>query len=226
MTQPHPSEFFGPERAETYEARFAKLAALRDALLLVTGTAFHSLPDNARILCAGAGTGLEILDLARYRPGWTFYAVEPAPAILDKCRIAVATAGMGDRCTFHEGFLDSAPEAEPFDAATALLVSHFILERSARQAFYAEIARRLRPDGRLVTAELVSDPGGEDHAGIMETWYDTLRYAGADEAGIEAYKGSFTRGVSLLGPGEHTRLIEQAGFFRPVPLFQAVLMRG
>ena len=103
----------------TYDERFAAIAPMRDTLHLLTRAILGDLPADARILCVGAGTGLELLDLARAFPRWRFTAVEPATPMLNRCREKAAEAGVASRCTFHEGYLDSLPPAEPFDGRRA-----------------------------------------------------------------------------------------------------------
>lgn len=93
------------------------------------------------------GTGSELIYLAQRFPQWHFTAVEPSAPMLDVCRRRVEACGIASRCVFHEGYLDSLPGSGAFDAATSLLVSHFILERGARSNFFRAIAKH---SGRTV----------------------------------------------------------------------------
>jgi tRNA (cmo5U34)-methyltransferase len=113
---------FDEKRAATYDERAAKLAPLRDTLHLLTRLILAELPNNARILCIGVGTGLELIYLAHEFPQWQFTAVEPAPAMLEICRQKAEASGIASRCTWHEGYLDSLPVSEPFDAATQQVI--------------------------------------------------------------------------------------------------------
>lgn len=225
MNQIDPSTLFGRDHAETYETRFERMAPLRDALQLLTRSALRPLPETARILCVGAGTGLEMRDLARANPGWHFTAVDPAPAMLDKCREAVAAAGLEDRCTLHDGYLDTLPDEDglAFDGATSLLVSHFILDREARRAYFAEIARRLKPGARLAVADLASDMDSPAQGDVRAVWCDAQ---GIEPSGIAAYLDNLSGGVLLVAPDEQADLIAAAGFHRPVQIFQGGLIHG
>ncbi|MCU0544466.1 MAG: hypothetical protein MUE44_20220 [Oscillatoriaceae cyanobacterium Prado104] len=51
---------FDRERASRYDQQFAKLAPMRDALNLSIRMVLSELPEDARILCVGVGTGCEI----------------------------------------------------------------------------------------------------------------------------------------------------------------------
>ena len=95
------------------------------------------------MLCVGAGTGAELSYLAERFPGWRFTAVEPSAPMLEVCRRRAEAQGIEGRCIFHEGYLESLPPSEPFDAATSLLVSQFILDPEERSGFFRAIAGRL-----------------------------------------------------------------------------------
>jgi hypothetical protein len=45
------------QQASSYDQKWSRLAAFRDALHLLIGSVIRDLPANARVLCVGAGTG-------------------------------------------------------------------------------------------------------------------------------------------------------------------------
>ncbi len=123
------------QQATSYDERWARTAPIREALHFLLEAVFADLPADARILCVGAGTGEEIAYLARRFPRWSFTAVEPSGAMLEVCRNKAIEGGYAERCQFHEGFLQSLPEQDAFDAATCFLVSQFILEPGPVRSF-------------------------------------------------------------------------------------------
>ncbi len=226
MPNQEPPIAFDKERASSYDTQYAKLAPISAALHLLMRVCFSGLPAEARTLCVGVGTGSELLYLAREFPQWRFTAVEPAAPMLDICRERAADAGIADRCTFHEGYLDTLPASPPFDAATSLLVSHFLVDTEAQRGFYREIAARLRPDGLLVSAALVADPSGSASPSLLDVWMQMQAYSGVATEALETMRGAYGKAFAAQGPREVEEIIESSGFRTPVLFFQAVLIHA
>lgn len=222
---PEPAQPFDAQHAASYDERWAPLAPLRDSLHLQMRFILQELPAAARVLCVGVGTGAELLALARAFPGWHFVALDPSAPMLDVCRRKAVEAGVADRCEFHAGYLPDLPPGEPFDAATTILVSQFITDRTRRTDFFRDIARRLRPDGLLVTADLTAAPAGR-HESLLVLWSQMMRHIGASEAQIQAMLASYGRDVALLPAPALEALLTQAGFVRPVRFSQSLLIHA
>jgi len=226
MPQPDPSLLFDETHAANYDERFAKLAPLRDLLNLFTKVILSGQPEEARILCAGAGTGADLIYLAEHFPRWRFTAVEPSAPMLDVCRRKVTELGLEDRCEFHHGFLDSLPPSEPFDAATSILVSHFILDPDARAAYFRMIASHLRPDGCLVHADLAFDTASPAYPELLSVWMKALKGADVPAEELEKIRQAYGRDVALWPPEEVRAMIAANGFKAPVPFYQAGLIHA
>jgi tRNA (cmo5U34)-methyltransferase len=217
---------FDREHASKYDQRFEKLAAMRDALHLLISAVFADLPTDARVLCVGAGTGHELLYLAQKFPQWRFVAVEPSASMLELCRRKADDCGVSARCAFHEGYLDSLPPSEPFDAATSLLVSQFILAAEARASFFRTIAERLRPGGYLVSADLAADTTSDTYLRLLDVWLRLMRETGSPPEKIEKLRVTYIRDVAVLPPQQVSAIISSAGFGRPTLFLQTVLIHA
>lgn len=213
-------------QAPTYDQQWSKLVAIRDCLHLLLGSVFATLPAQARILCVGAGTGAEIQHLATLFPHWTFTAVEPSAAMLAACRERAEANGYAQRCSFHEGYLDSLPAGEPFDAATCFLVSQFILDSRERAAFFRGIAERLRPSGLLASSDLASDLNSPAQQSLLEVWFRTMATADLSPEALQRMREAYQRDVAVLPPAEVEAIIRAGGFDTPVRFFQAGLIHG
>ena len=224
MNEKKAAAFFDKDSAATYDKQRASLTPIKDALFLLTRMVLSDLPAQANILCVGVGTGAELKALAQVNPEWRFTLVEPAAAMMDICREEAEKLDLSDRCIFHEGYLHTLPGADPFDAATAMLVSHFLLDLSERRGFFTEIASRLRPDGWLVNADLSGDQASPRFAGLFDMWGKTMKHSGMATAHVE--KICSFKGVSLLPTAEIEALLIESGFRDPTLFYQAGLMHG
>lgn len=223
----HPSAAaFDDAHAARYDERFAALAPIRDALHFLTAMALRDLPEDARVLCAGAGTGAELLALAARYPGWRFVAVDPSAPMLAVCRRRTEAAGISHRCEFHEGYVSDLPAAPRFHAATSLLVSQFITDTSARIAYFRDLATRLLPGGRLVTADLSTGTTPDQHDRRVAIWRAMLEFSGVEPRQIEDMLQAWQRDVAISTASDIEALLLAAGFTNPVLISQTLLIHA
>lgn len=222
----HQLESTFDQQAGTYDQQWAKLAPFREGIHLLMASIFSRLPHNARMLCVGAGTGAEIVSLAQRFPAWTFVAVEPSPGMVEVARRRAEENGFGNRCTFHSGYLESLPAGEPFDCATSLLVSQFLLDPDERADFFRSIAGRLRPGGILVTSDLASDTDAPHYAGLLEVWLRTMSAADLTAERIQQMRSAYNRDVAIVPTRSVEAIIASGGFGPPVQFYQAGLIHA
>ena len=216
---------FGEEHAAVYDRQFEKISTIRDAVHLGARLGLGKLPEKARILCVGAGTGEDALRLGSVQPGWRFQLTDPAPAMLAIARQRLDEAGLLDRCSIHEGFLDTLPDSAAFDGASALLVSHFLTDLDERTQFFRDIADRLAPGGTLVCADLAADRAAPDFRALTDLWLAGLRLCDFPKENLAAYEAAFGRDFAAHTPAQLEQAIIDAGFTAPVQAFQALLIR-
>ncbi|WP_249979204.1 class I SAM-dependent methyltransferase [Vreelandella olivaria] len=214
------------QQAATYDQQWNKLAPVRDGLHLLIGAVFSALSDDARVLCIGAGTGAEIIYLSQRFAGHHFTIVEPSAAMLDVCRRQAEGHGIASRCEFHHGYLDSLAPSAPFDAATSLMVSQFILEPKDRSAFFRSIAQRLQPGGYLASADLASDMESLAYHNQLDIWTRMLSTGEVPSDMVERFRTMYGRDVAVTPPERVSEIIASGGFNTPVLIYQAGLIHA
>jgi tRNA (cmo5U34)-methyltransferase len=214
------------QQAAGYDKQWAGMAPIRDALHFLLGSVFAELPQDARILCVGVGTGAELAYLTERFPGWQFTAVDPSGAMLDICRQRAERGGFFSRCRFHEGYLDTLPELPRHDGVTCFLVSQFMLDAQARIGFFRQIAHRLKPGAILADADLASDIQSPAYEALLRSWMTLMSSAGVTPDMLERARAAYASDVAVLPSSRVADLIEAAGFEPPVQFFQAGLMHG
>lgn len=165
---------------------------------------------GAKVLDAGCGDG--VLACAAASRGAVVMGIDPDPAMLDTARARAERAGV--KAGFTNGRVERLPFADAsFDVVVAVTVLCFVDDASAA---LREMARVLRPDGRLVLGEL----------GRWSLWAAIRRLRG--------WLGAATwKAARFRSGGDLRALVEQAGlrvtaihgavFYPPVGLCARVL---
>lgn len=221
MKEKEPSGLFDKSMALSYDAQRDRLASVKEALHLCMRALFSKMPSDAHVLCVGVGTGAELVYLAQAFPGWRFTAVEPSGAMLEVCRQRTKALAVYSRCTFHEGYLGSLPETDAFDAATSVLVSHFMVDSRARRDFFMEISTRLKKGAYYINVDLASDMSSLEYRRLLHAWVGLHEYAG-----MAANIDSFGSKVAMSPLEELATMMKSGGFEEPVLFFQALFIHG
>lgn len=214
------------QQAAGYDKQWEGMAPIREALYLLLDALFVGLPDDARILCVGAGTGAEIAHLAERFPGWRFTALDPSGAMLEVCRQRAERGGFAHRCDYHEGYLETLAAGQAYDGATCFLVSQFLTDVQARTGFFRQIAQRLKPGGLLANADLASDIHSPAYEVLLPGWMTLMSSAGVDAQMLERARAAYARDVAVLPAPQVAEIIQAGGFTAPTQFFQAGLMHG
>jgi tRNA (cmo5U34)-methyltransferase len=179
------------------------------------------LPDAARLLCVGAGTGEEIARLAGAGPQWRFVGCDPSSDMLAQARTRLTQDGVLGRVELTHGEVGSVPPAPPFDAATLPLVLHFLKDDAARAALVGAIAARLKPGAPLLLASLYRDG---DTAAVLDAWMALQVLGGLPREAVAARMAPRLAQARPVGDDELTALLADAGFGPPTRYFQGLMM--
>ena len=219
-------QMFGKEQASNYDNWWQKLSPLNAALHLLSRIVLADVPDDANILCVGAGTGAELIAFAESRPHWKFVAVDTSADMLDVCRKKVEEAGFSSRCEFHAGELGELSVDRCFHAATSILVSQFLVDINLRRGFFQEILKRLVPGGYLITADLAVPSTTAVYESLEAAWIQMQLFTGAPEEMAKASTAQWGKLVSVLPVTEIETLISSGGFECPTLFFQTLFIHA
>jgi SAM-dependent methyltransferase len=123
-------------------------------------TAVADLHAGETVLDLGSGAGTDVLISAgRVGPSGRVIGLDMTDEMLELARANAATAGVTN-ATFVKGHIEDIPLA---DASVDVVISNCVINLSAdKAAVLAEVARVLRPGGRLAVSDVIADPAMDD----------------------------------------------------------------
>lgn len=220
------TEFFDKSPPGAYDERNSRLSAISNNLHFLNGLILKGLPENARILCVGVGTGAEIFSLAHANPGWRFDGIDPSMSMLDDCRKRLEKEGILDHCSLFRGYLSEFRSSHQYDAVLCILVMHFVQDLGERQNMFKDMASRLKPGGVLINAEISYDMNDKKFPSILENWKRVQHLMGATKESLDNIQTMMKQNLLVLPPLRTEELIVKAGFPMAIQFFQSVLIHG
>ncbi len=162
-----------------------------------------------RVLDLATGTGDLALEIARRRPTAAVVGLDPSPRMLAEAETKAATAGLAGRVSLESGRAEALPfDDDAFDAAT---IAWGIRNVADRAAALREMARVVRPGGRVVVLE-----GSEPRSGLMAPLarfyiHHLVPRLGAWLSHERSYRYLQTSIEAFPPPQEFARLMESCG---------------
>jgi tRNA (cmo5U34)-methyltransferase len=140
-----------PVNVEEYDKSIRLFCGAYEEMFKLTHCYLRAiLPKQARILVVGAGTGMEISEFAPLNPGWSFCGVDPSANMLALARKKICEKNMACEIELIKGYVDDLKDEEVFDAATCILVMHFLKDDGTKLALLESICKRLKSGAPFV----------------------------------------------------------------------------
>ena len=146
-----------------------------------------AVPEQGKILVVGAGGGSECLCFSD--EPWHITGVDPSPAMLRSGREKIAQRPARAITHLVEGYVSDLPETAAYDAATCILVMHFLPDDGAKQESLCHIAQRLVTGAVYIPVDAYASPLTSDHDRVraMIRHYLTATHAFPDLNAEQSY---------------------------------------
>ncbi|BAE52890.1 class I SAM-dependent methyltransferase [Paramagnetospirillum magneticum] len=214
-------------RAAAYDKRVREAIPGYDALhVLSCQIVAETTSGSGRALVIGAGTGVECVALAESCPNLSVVGVDPSKDMLDHAEAKVKEHNLTARVRLYPSKVGDLPKFEPFDAATLLLVMHFLPDDGAKKSLLEEIAAHLKPGAPLVLADLFGTWDDAWQQQLRAWWRHLQLAAGIPEAEVEKGFRHVDRDIFPLTEARLAELLAETGFGPPEPYFRALCFGG
>jgi tRNA (cmo5U34)-methyltransferase len=221
---------FDRERASQYDLDIRKAIPGYEFLHSMAQSLLQTnLHESARLLIVGSGTGMELVNYSQLNPGWTLTGVEPSSEMVAIAKSELINQGLQEQVNLHTGYVNSLPETEPMDAATLMLVMHFLPDDGAKLQLLQDIAQRLKPGAKFILADLYGDQTASYFSQLIKAW-QALYFNQLDEetrAKAETnFPASIKNSIYFVPEARIIKLLQMAGFSQVSKFYQAFLFGG
>ncbi len=217
---------FDGEFSREYDEISKKIIPAYDTIYELTQHLLREkLGDSAKLLVAGAGTGKELIDYSLTNTNWFITGFDPSEKMLSIAKSKIIAACLQNRISFVPGFIDDVAE-KYFDAATSILVMHFLRDDGSKLRFLKCIATRLKQGAPFVLVDIEGEPGSNEYETLNNAWKNQQLFVRDDkEKVLEEFK-TREKEVHCIPQARIESLLKEAGFVNINKFFKAYLFGG
>ena len=183
-----------------------------------------ALPEGGHVLVVGAGGGREVEALSNSTVPFRIMGVDPSGEMLDIARWYADQSARNDDAKLIQGTTaDIKTPAEGFDAATSLLVMHFLAaddSENGKAAYLRAIRERLKPGALLIHADVSFDD--EKELGAISPIFQRHAILSDLDGEQMAAGADMMATLPIISPARTETLLEENGFKKPSLFFKSL----
>jgi len=128
------------------------------------------LPEIANLLIIGAGSGMELVTFGKANPQWQMLGLDPSANMLAIAQQKVEQQGLSKQIKLFQGYTHELPETTLYEAATCILVMHFLPDDGSKLALLESIAQKLKPNANFILVDLFGEKDTAIFEQIVDIW--------------------------------------------------------
>ncbi|MFC4775280.1 class I SAM-dependent methyltransferase [Paenibacillus sp. GCM10023252] len=181
---------------------------------------------EASILVVGAGGGNELAAWGPSNSSWTWTGIDPSEEMHKIAQHKAVQLGIEDRVTLTRGTIDDLPLPQSgFDAATCILVLHFVEAEEDKLKLLRSIKEYMKPGAPLVLVTAYGDRESAELQDRINVWKTFFLGAGWEPSRVEEMGRGIMK-ISFISDSEIERLLAQAGFGNITRFYSTGLFGG
>lgn len=184
--------------------------------------------EQKRLLIIGAGGGQEIITLGIEHPEWQFTAIDLSERMLNVAKQRVKEQEITASIQWIHGTVDDIPAHSSviYDAATCLLVLHFIKEREQKVELLRTIAQHLPVGAPICIACITGELESESFLWQMKAWKKHMLSQQITVEEWQAFADSIGQQSYPVSSIEVEQLLEESGWTEITPYFGSFLIQA
>lgn len=181
---------------------------------------------SPHILIAGAGGGQEILTLGKKDATLQFTGIDPSQSMLQLAKQRIRNNDIQNEVTLINGTVHELQDDERFNAATCILVLHFIRNTSEKRDLIMQIQQRLKPGAPFFICAINGNPNSNSFSVQMKAWRNHMRQNHVPKEDWERFESSFGTDIHPITEKEMITLLQDCGFTIITRFFTSFLIDG
>ncbi len=184
------------------------------------------LPQTANLLIVGAGTGKELVSIGQGNQDWQMLGVDPSADMLSLAEEKIQQHGLSERVKLFQGYTENLPATPLYDAATSILVMHFIADDGSKLAFLESIAQRLKSSATFILVDVFGEkntPQFEQMVSFVKAYWQEMEIPPEK---TEKLLEKVNQGVYPISEVRVLELLQQAGFGNVMRFYTGLWVGG
>ncbi|MEL6866062.1 MAG: class I SAM-dependent methyltransferase [Bacteroidota bacterium] len=210
---------FKAERADGYDGFIKDWVPQYAYLLQLLPKLLGKAPDahSNQLLVVGFGTGNEIKAMVDAKLAWKITGVDPSPDMVRQAREKLSAY---PNIRLLDGRVGDLEPGEKFDAATLILVLHFIPDDGAKLDLLQHLAKRLKPGAPLILMDIFGTSQEMKHnLAILRS----MLPPDLDIPTVNNRLQNLPQRIQFISENRLIDLMLEAGFLAPVRFFQMAI---
>ncbi len=184
------------------------------------------LPGEANLLVVGAGTGMELIRFGKGNSKWQILGVDPSENMFAVAKDKIQQNDLSEQVKLFQGYTNDLPETSIYDAATSILVMHFIPDDGEKLAFLKSIYSRMKSSSIFILVDVFGEKGTDDFREMISLVKRFWEETGITEAKKAEILETMEKGVYPISENRVLELLEQAGFSKVMRFYTGLWVGG
>ena len=220
------TQHFGDKHANIYDEKIRKvIRGYNEMHDLSYYLLKDNLPENAKILVSGIGTGHEAITYAENQKSWSIVGFDPTKEMVTSSKNKISQLRLSNRIIVVEGKIENIKENN-FDAATSILVMQFLKDNGDKENYLKNISEKLKEGGKLILIDLEGQKKSEKYKILLSAWkshqYDTRE----DKDQIDKDFSHVDTDLQFIPEERIIELLKSSGFTKNYKFYQSYLFGG
>jgi tRNA (cmo5U34)-methyltransferase len=178
------------------------------------------------LLVIGAGGGQEILSIGKQNSSLYFTGVDPSESMLQLAKKRIENENTQNQIHFVHGTIHSLLPNQLFDAATCMLVLHFIPTINEKKELLNEISSRLKPGAPFFLSTINGVPDTSIFTLQLNAWRNHMLQNQIQLKDWERFENSFETEIFPISETNLLAIMEECGFTQITRFFTSFLVDG